>query len=353
MNPVLTSNDFRLKLKAAPSGMFLFFGEEDFMKQWCLRELRKSISPDGDVFNITRLSAADPDFSLRTFADVCSALPVFADARMTELHETDFTSLSEARLNAFCDTLRAIAPDMQGESYRNVLVIYTSADEFDGGTVNRPSAILKKLGEIVTPVRFDYESPARLNAWIEKHFAAAQIISPPDARNALIARCGKSMVSLEKEIDKLIAYLGAHGENRLTEEAIREVTPEHTEINAFDFSNALLARDADAALTILADMKLRREKPELILGSVIRVVDDLCTVRCALDSGLGSREIASKLGMHEYKAGLYVKAASKLSAERLRGDVERCAAADLQIKASGLDSYTILDILVSDLCMRR
>lgn len=323
------------------------------MKQWCLRALRKSVSPEGDVFHITRLSAADPHFSLQQLADACSALPLFADARMTELHEVDFDSMSESRLNAFCDTLRAIAPDMEGESFRNILLIYTSANAFDSGSPNRPSSLLKKLAEVITPVYFDYESPARLNAWIEKHFAAAQIVAPPAARNALIARCGKSMVVLEKEIDKLICYLGAHAEKLLTEEAICAVAAEYAEINAFDFANALLGRNADAALTILNDMKLHRERPELILGSILRVFDDLCAVRCALDCGLGTREIAAKLSMHNYKAELYVKAASALTAKRLRTDAEHCAAADLQIKTSGIDSYIILDMLVCDLCLRR
>ena len=351
MCAALTSNDFRLKLKAAPSGIFLFFGEEDYMKQWCLRELRR-ITGDGenDPFNIIRLSAGESDFTFGKLADACAALPVFSDSKLTELHELDFGTMNESRFQAFCETMQSIQPDVSGENFRNVLLIYTAAGEFDGGTEARPTAQLKKLGEYLTPVRFDYETPARLHAWMGKHFAAEQIVASPEQRNTLIAKCGRSMMVLEQEIDKLSYYLHAVGRDHLTDEDIAFVTSETPEIDAFDFSNAILERDGKKALTILSDMKLHRQRPELILGSIVRVINDLYLIRTAVDAGLTVREAAAKLSMHAYKAGLYWKAVQGRSASRLQSDLERCAAADLQIKSSALDSYLVLDILTASLC---
>ena len=56
--------------------------------------------------------------------------------------------------------------------------------------------------------------------------------------------------------------------------------------------------------------------------------------------------------MHEYKAGLYAKSASRTTLECLRKLTERCYEADLLIKSSKLDNYVILERLVVEATRR-
>ena len=98
---------------------------------------------------------------------------------------------------------------------------------------------------------------------------------------------------------------------------------------------------------------MKKEKPELILAGISKVICDLAAVKALSDSGLGCRDIAQKLKMHEYKASLYYKSASKCSCEALDRAIELCHDADIRIKNSNLDCYTVLDGLAAGVSVRR
>jgi DNA polymerase III delta subunit len=130
------------------------------------------------------------------------------------------------------------------------------------------------------------------------------------------------------------------------------VSSESKEIAAFDFTDAILNGRPDDAFSILGELKLRKEKPEILLSSMARVICDLLTVKVLTDSGLTASTIASRLSWHEYKVGLYVKSASRCSTAILHRLAERCYEADLLIKSTKVDSYTVLDRLAAETAVR-
>lgn len=93
---------------------------------------------------------------------------------------------------------------------------------------------------------------------------------------------------------------------------------------------------------ISAESLLRREKPELLLASISRVFCDLYTVKVCADAGMGRHDVAAKLRMHEYKAGLYLGACRGFTVCALAAAVEHCRAADLKLKSTPVPSDVIL-----------
>jgi DNA polymerase-3 subunit delta len=234
----------------------------------------------------------------------------------------------------------------------NVLILYTEAEEVDLGTPKKPSALLTKLSEAVTPVLFRRETPARLASWIAKHFAAEQIVAPPSTVDLLLNRCGCDMYLLSSEIEKLAWYLKSQGREHLTEADVKTVTSEVKEIAAFDLADAILDGKAENALSILNEMKRRKERPEIILGGIARVIGDLVVIKTLTDSGMTFAAVAAKLKKSEYQVSLYAKNASRRDAVRLHAMLERCYEADLRIKSTQIDSYTVLDRLAAEAASR-
>lgn len=340
----MTAAEFRKELSRLKGG-YLFCGEEDYLKRRYLESVRSALVSEGDVFNHIRLTA--DTFSIERLMAVMEALPVMAETKLIEVGGVSLDAMSEEALDALTSVL-ATLPEYE----YNVLIFYCEADEADPGTAKQPSKLIKRLGSVITPVIFARETPARLAAWTAKHFAAEQIVAPPDAVGRLLDRCGCDMFILSSEIEKLCWYLKAQGRERLTEADVLLVSSESKEIAAFDFTDAILDGRWDAAYSILNELRLRKEKPEILLGGISRVICELLTVRVLMDGGLPVSAIASRLSWHEYKVSLYVKSASRCETARLHRLAERCYEADVLIKSTQVDSYMVLDRLAAEAAVR-
>jgi DNA polymerase-3 subunit delta len=274
-------------------------------------------------------------------------LPVMSDRKLIEVAGVPFDGLSDAEKDEWI----AVLTQLPQYEY-NVLILCAEPDELDPGTAKQPSAALQRFSGVLKPVLFARETPARLAGWIAKHFAANGVAAPPDAVNRLLAECGCDMYTLASEIDKLTWYVLSAGREKLTEADVALAASGSKEIAAFDFANAILDRRPEDALAILKEQERRRERPEVLLSGISRVICDLAAVRALSDAGVSSAGIASRLRMHEYKAGLYVRSAARCEAAELERLVGRCYEADLLIKSTPVDSYTVLDRLAVETAAR-
>ncbi len=340
----MTPSEFKTELKHLAGG-YLFYGEEDYLKKYYFAAARDLVTDKDDIFNRVAINA--DNYSPSLLMSSVESLPVMSEKRFIELSGISFSNMKDSELDELIEVLSRLP-----EYEYNVLIIMTDRNDFDAGTAKAPSKLLKRLSEVLKPVSFPRETPARLAAWVTKHFTAELIVAAPDAVNALLARCGCDMSVLSLEIEKLCWYLKGVGRDKLTEKDVAYVASESKEIAAFDFTNAIIDGRVDVALYILNDMRLKKEKPEIVLSSITKVICDISSVKALLDSGLPSSSVSEKLGMHSYKAGIYIKSASRTDSDRLRQLVEICYEADKKIKLTQLDKYAVLDRLTVEAAVR-
>lgn len=341
----MTPTEFRSELRKLSHG-YLFCGEEAYLKHHYLNSVRSALVEEGDVFNHIRLN--EESYTLERLVAAIEALPMMAEKKLIEVSGLSFFDRNESELEELISAL-SLLPAYE----YNVLVLSVEPDELDIGTEKQPNKIFSRLCEYLKPVVFRRETPARLASWTVKHFAADQIVAPPDAVNALLDRCGCDMYTLSSEIEKLICYLKEKGRERLTPVDVFLVCSEAKEIAAFDFANAILDRQPERAFAILCELKRRKEKPEIILSGISRVIADLSIVKTLGDSGMTPATISSRLKahgviMHEYRVKLYLRSAERTSASSLKALLERCYEADMTVKSTGVDSYAVLDRLAAE-----
>lgn len=340
----MTAAEFRKELNKLRGG-YLFCGEEDYIKHRYLALAREALVEEGDAFNHICLTA--DNYSADRLMGAIELLPVMADTKLIEVSGLSLDTMNEGELEELI-TVLGVLPDYE----YNVLILYCEVDELDPGTVKQPTKRLTQLASVLKPVIFWRETPARLASWTAKHFAAEQIVAPPAAVNRLLERCGCDMFALSSEIEKLCWYLKAQGREQLNEADVLAVSSVSREIAAFDFANAILDGKANEAFAILGELKLRKERPEILLSGIARVICDLLTVKVQTEGGFPASVIASRLGWREYKTGLYIKSASRCSTAFLHRLVEQCYEADRLIKSTPVDSYVVLDRLAAEAVMR-
>ncbi len=340
---IIKEADFRREIKTNPRVGYLFFGDEDYLKSFSLRQAREQISPDPAFACFNELHLDAVDFTPDKLLDALTPLPMMAERKLVTVGGLNFCTMRSYELDALCEVLARL------EEYDyNLLIISVASDCLDAGILpKRPSETLKKLGAYLTPVHFERTTDAKLVAWIGKHFAHNGVTASPALCSKMLEYCGHGMFVLANEIDKLSYYTLAHGRREASEADIRTVCTAVSEYDAFAFTNAIMLGRQDVALGILSDYRHRRVDPLFILGDVTRVICEMIAVYAMTDEGASVSEIsAAFLGkLHEYKIGLYQKSLRDTSRERLSRALEACEAADATLKSSQ-QGYAALERLI-------
>lgn len=337
----MTVKELDDKIKRGLGGVYLFHGEEEYLKRRYLEKVREAILTDETdaVFNHVKIT----DGEVERLGDELIGTPLFGSAggRLIELWGVDFTSMSDTKLDELASAFSEVSDD--------TLLIYCKSDEFNEGTKKAPSSHFNKFSAAANLINFEKQTPQKLIGWAGRHFASHGCAADPQICKKLIDYCKNDMFVLASEIEKVACFARENGKNVIAEDMIYAVCSPNTIFGAFDFANALIDGNTAFALSIFSEMKLRKEKPEFILSSVSKICSELLTVRILVDGGYSKQDIAKKMKMHEYPVSLRMAAASKKSLETLERAVELCCETDLKIKSTRLDEYTALEVLILSL----
>ncbi len=337
----LKESDFRKEIKSKPRTGYFFFGEEDYMKSFALTTAKEALAPDETLAFFNEIKFDSFTFSPAALSDAFMPLPMMADRKLITVTGLDFGSMRPKEQEALCQVLSQL-----NEYDYNTLIISVAADRFDPGILpKRPSSLLQKLAEYLTPVHFEKNTPAKLAAWVGKHFEHNGVSASPALCSFIIDRCGREMYILASETDKLAYYVKAAGRQEVTEADVLNVTVPATDYDAFALTNAIGSRQRSEALDILRDLKRRRVDPVVIMGEIGKTVFDIVSVSALGTHGKTSREISELTKIHEYRVTLILR--NRLPSDICELMLVRCREADLALKGYGsADGYGVIEKLI-------
>lgn len=340
---IISDSDLRKELKnGSISQGYLFFGDEDYMKTNALKLARAAVAPDESFapFNDIRLDALD--FSPSKLLDALMPPPMMTEKKIVTVSGLDFTAMRQGDFNALLEVLGTLA-----EYDYNLLIINVASGLIDEGySASKPSAMITKLGEFLTPVRFDKITPARLAGWAIKHFEHGGATSDDKTAAFFIDYCGSDMFKLANEAEKLCAYAHATGRTTITTDDVKNICIPETEFDSFSFTNAIMDGRNSDALDILEYLKFRRVDPIAIFGDISRTVCDILMIKRLTDDGMSSADIGASKIMNEYRAKIYARAARSVSYETLYRRLESLSETDKRLKLSGSGDYLAIELFI-------
>lgn len=341
---IIKEDIFRKQLKSGLRGGYLFFGEEDYLKSFSLRAAREALAGEETFAVFNDVQIAPIDYTPSALLNALTPPPMMAEQKIVTVNGLAISAMKPSELDDLCEVLSTLS-----DYDYNVLIISVPAGLIDEGNLpKRPSAILTRLSEYLTPVRFEAVTGARLVSWVGKHFSHHGVSATGEVCSLLIERCGRSMFTLAEETKKLSFYVLSHGRSTVLAEDVRAVSVSVVESDAYALANAILDGKYSAAIDALSVMKFQRVEPVIILGEVSRVICDLVSVKALQEQGLPTPEIAATLKMNDYKARLYASAASSKPYARLKRALLLCSEADLSLKLS-MQGYTAIERLICTL----
>lgn len=336
-------NDYKAKLKSGDlSGVYVFAGEEDYLKRYYLGELRKLCVTDEAmaVFNHSVYDGKDIDFAA-IMEDVKSP-PMMSDYKLIEWHHADLTALTDAEIELLLDLCGMI------KDYPYAVVAFSLIPEgFDLYSKKKKAASLKKVQTEANFLLFNKSTDNQLFSWLKKHFDANGVGVTLDTVKALIFRSGKNMDTLEKEVKKISYMVLSRGKNVVTPEDVDEAASSTPECDTFAFSNALAERNKALAFVALEEMRTRRVDPIVIMAMMSRTYSELLLVAHALSEGMGVVDIEEKYKIKKFKLQHQISAVKRYGREKLTEIISELARIDAASKFGGITGYTAIELFVA------
>jgi len=326
------------ELKAkGPENLYLLWGEEDYLREQFLLEIKKLCIPeDTEEFNYKRFSG--PAVDMKSLSDAVDSLPFFSERTLIEVRDYDINKCRDADLKA----LKEITEDLPG--YCTLVFVLGPDYEPDG----RLSAY-KTIKEHGRVIQFTSQSTSQLVKWLSRRFEALGKTISRENAEYLLFTSGSLMNRLIPEVEKLSAYAKS---DEITREDIDAVAQRIPEANVFDMTDCLAARDFDGAVEILADLLASREAPIKLLAIIGQQMRNLYAARLALDSGLGKNYVMETCRLkYDFMAKKLLSSARGFTLDRLARAVELCAETDYKMKSSSADDEALLKDLLLQLAM--
>ena len=328
-------------LKAAikagkPARLYFFYGEETFLLQHYLQQLRKLLVDElTESFNFHKLTA--DTFDVQSFADAVENLPMMAETTFVWVDEINIFKLNEADREKLAEILADIP------EYCTVVFTYVATEW-------NPDKRLKKLWDVIdkngTMVAFEKQERRDLIAWITRHFAANGKKIPQELCSYLIDLTGGTMTALAGEIAKISAYSGA---DTITKSDIDAVTEPVLDAMVFQITNCLSEKAYGPALVKLRQVLKMQEEPVNILGAIGSHLRRLGTARTLLDNGKNSGDLMRLYKMSDYAAKKTMKAASGVTAQFCAQAAELVLETDRKMKTSYDTPERLLELLLLQL----
>ena len=331
MYQVITDADFRRAAKTLFSDMprvFLFFGEEDYLKHNAVAVARDVLlSPDAVSFDFAGISQASAGPGAIEAA--LAAPPMFGMRKVVAV-TLSFTDLKPSETSAVCDLLSALDADDP-----NYVLINVPNGGIDPGYPKKPSALLRRISEFAQPVRFDRVAPNRLSAWAAKHYRAAGVSASGGVCDFTVNYIGQDMFRLSSEIDKISFYVLSRFRSDVTEDDVRLCGSPLTEFDGFALSNAIVAGQHRRALEVMSFLRAGRIEPVRIMSEIIRTVCDMKAVKSCRKSGMTAQQICETTGISPYPLNRYSAAVEKIPEAALDRALELAREADESVKGYG------------------
>ena len=319
-----------------PARLYVFYGEESFLLQHYLQQLRKKIIEELTAsFNDHRFTAET--FDMQAFTDAVENLPMMAERTLVQVDDIDLFKLGEGDREHMIRLLSDI-PD-----YCTVVFVYNTVEY-------KPDKRQKKLWEAIskhgTQVEFARQNQRELIAWVGRHFAAAGKRISNELCAYLIDITGGLMTTLSGEIDTICAFSGSE---EIVRQDIDAVTEPVLDAVVFQMTDFLAAGKYAEALLKLQQLLKMQQEPIAILGAVGSQIRRIGAARTVLDCGKSSGELMKLCGMGDYPARKTMDAARRFTPAFCAKASQLVLETDYAMKTSYDEPERLLELLILQL----
>ncbi len=158
---------------------------------------------------------------------------------------------------------------------------------------------------------------------------------------------GENRNALEAQLEKIFLYIGENKE--ITIESIRGLSTSLKQYTVFDLQNALGKRNKVNALKVAHNLLDNGTEPIQIIAMLNKYFTGLARLTELTAANTNEYQTARILGTHPYFLQDYHNARKMYSNQKLAGVFSALLKADISIKTTSIDDYTLITVLIAEI----
>ena len=315
--------------------VYLFFGEEDYLRKLYEKQLIKKLIPEEAA--LMNLDVTDgKNYTLEKLVSSCETPPFMAERRLAVFKDTGLFAPGKKDETEKCE--KYISAILKSERQPLTVVVFSESKIDKRGKLYK---IIEKSGGAV-----EFNTPPEKDVvdWIVKEFKKSNIsISPSNA--SILIRNAPDMNALVMEMDKLIAYKG--NGSTVKEEDIDLICIKSLESKIFGLISAIGGKDKQAAVSMYHNLIMAKESPIGILSLMARQFGIILRVTELNSQKRNANDIAEALGLRSFIITDALKQSRLFSYKDLLAAYAECLDTDVSIKTGRIAGETGVELLIA------
>lgn len=306
--------------------IYLFCGEETYLKREYKHRLKEACIKDGDTINFNQYEGKGVDVG--EIIGLSQTLPFFADYRLILLENTGFFKKSQDQLAEYAGQI----PDTS--------ILLFVEDEVDKRT--RTFKAVKKFGRVV---EFPRQTEKVLEKWVLGRLKKDGVTITRNALSLFFEKTGDDMENIASELEKLVCYCGENGS--VTEESVEAICTRQLGNRIFEMIRCIGEKNRKRALDLYYDLLALKEPPLRILALLSRQFRLTYEVKELSRLRRSKEEIARTTGLNGYVVGQYVNQAQGFSDQELLDLMRQCVEVEEDVKKGRLSDKLGVELLIA------
>lgn len=319
------------RLKAQEwSVAYLFFGEEGFLRDKALQNLKAAFLPQGeDDFSFR--SFHFPDAEVDGVIDELGTLSFFGQHKLIVLN--DFDSLKDK------DAVRVVEALPKQFDGTSVVFLCTKVD--------RRKNYFKFLIDKTVALEFKPLFDNQVGGWIRSLSLEKGKEIHAEAIASLHRRVGSHLGELDLELRKLSEFVGDRSQIEL--EDVETVVDSSKAQSIFELTDSIGRKDTFQSLAILKGLVSQGQSEVGVVSLIARHLRILLTAKAGMARDFSDSELAQACGVPPYFLKQYLEQSRRWSDQELKKGLLHTAQTERRLKSSGAAPEILLDALILDL----
>ena len=310
--------------------IYLFYGEEGYLRSQCVDMVKSALFPEDDTMNITAFSGEH--LTEKAILDLADTMPFFADRRLIIVEDSGFFTAAHDELAAYI---------AKGIPETTCLI-------FSESKADSRMKLFKAAAKAGMTMEMTLPREQHLAGWLAKLARAAGKNISADVLEHFLEISAPDMVSMKNEMQKVLDYTGER--NTITRDDIDAVCTVNVENRVFEMIDAVAEKDSRTALRLYDALLTLREPPMRILYNMNSQFSRLYQIKDLLDKGLPIRAISDRTGIRDFIVRRSLRPCERFSLEGLREALEYGVQMEEDIKTGKITDSIAVETMIVRFC---
>lgn len=319
-------------------GVYLFFGEEEYVKQQALDHAIESlVDPSFRDLNYAQLDGSEMD--LDTIINACETLPFMADKRLVVLKDL---SILNGKNNGNIDEDKFLEY-IKTMSNTTCLILYCR------DSLDKRKKIYRQIKKTGKAKEFKHLVGRELHTWIKQTVEKQDKKISYNAISHLIDRAGNNLEDVSNELNKLVSYMGQNKEIDI--KTIDRVVVPTLEQSIFQLVDAIGEKKGNSALKILGNLIYEGGQAiQPILAMIARQFRLILQCKGFYEQGYTADAIATKLKQRSFVVRKCLSQGRNFTIDQLKNGLKLCLEVDYNIKIGKIQDTMGLELIIIKMC---